>query len=53
MLEKPRDYKVDPNKNSRYQPIVYCTSWSVLFYFNNWNIIKFTNKKNQVKTLMK
>ena len=44
MLDNLWAYKVDPNKQPRYQPVVYCTYWTVLGSFNKWNIIQFTNK---------
>ena len=44
MLNNPWAYKVDPNKQPRYQPVVECTYWPVLGSFNNWNITQFTNK---------
>ena len=45
MLNNPQAYKVEPNKQTRYQPVVDCTYWPMLGSFNNWNIIQFTNKK--------
>ena len=44
MLDNPWAYTVDPNKQPRYQPVVDCTYWTLLFFFNNWNIVQFTNK---------
>ena len=44
MLDNPWAYGVDYTKNPRYQPVVECTYWRVLVFFNNWNIIQFTNK---------
>ena len=44
ILDKPRSYSVDPTKQYSCQPVVECTYWRVLVFFNNWNIIQFTNK---------
>ena len=44
MLDKTWDYKVDPNKHRRYEPVVEFTYWHVLGSFINSNIIKFNNK---------
>ena len=48
MLDKIWAYGVEPTKHPRYQPVTYCTYWTVLGSFDNWNIIKFTNN-NKIK----
>ena len=35
---------VSHNEQTRYHPVLDCTYWPVLGYFNNWNIVKSTNK---------
>ena len=49
MLENTWSYKVEPNKQPRYQPVVDCTYYPVLVSFNNWNIIQFTNKTTPIE----
>ena len=44
MLDKPKSYKVNPNKHPHCKPVVDYIYWHVLGSFDNWNIIQFTNK---------
>ena len=49
MLDKPKSYKVNPNKHPHCKPVVDYTYWHVLGSFDNWNIIQFTNKTTSIE----
>ena len=44
MLDKYWSPGVSQNEKPCYQPVLECTYWTVLGYFNTRNMIKFTNK---------
>ena len=48
-MDNPWAYKVYPNKQPCYQPVVDCTYWHVLGSFNNSNIIQSINKPTSIQ----
>ena len=44
MLDKLWDPGITLSQQPCYQPVQYCTYWTMLGYFNKWIIITFSNK---------
>ena len=49
MLDKSWIRGLTPQQQPRYQPVIYCTYWKVLGYFNNWNIMTLSYKATTSK----
>ena len=44
MLDKTCISGIPSDKQERYKPVIKCTYWTLLRYFNNWNIIRLSQK---------
>ena len=53
MIGQPWYPGMSAHKQLRYQPVKYCTYWTVLGSFNNWDIIQLSHKETSSQEIDK